>query len=46
LPVVLIVASGISVIAGGFLSNVISEQHLNWVAGAGFIAIGVWTLVK
>ena len=42
----LIVASGIGVIAGVLLSNVISEQHLNWVAGAGFIAIGVWTLVK
>ena len=42
----LIVASGIGVIAGVLLSNVISEQHLNWVAGAGFIVIGVWTLVK
>ena len=42
----LVIASGIGVIAGGFISNVISEQHLNWLAGAGFIAIGVWTLVK
>ncbi len=42
----LIVASAIGVLAGGMLSNVISEQHLNWLAGAGFIAIGIWTLMK
>lgn len=42
----LVIASGIGVIAGGYISNVMSEQHLNWLAGAGFIAIGIWTLIK
>ena len=31
---------------GGFISGHVSARHLNYVAGAGFIAIGIWTLVK
>lgn len=42
----LIVASAIGVVAGGIISQYISEKHLNYVAGFGFIAIGCWTLVK
>jgi putative Ca2+/H+ antiporter (TMEM165/GDT1 family) len=42
----LIVASGIGVLAGGLVSQYVSEKVLNYVAGAGFIAIGVWTLVR
>ena len=42
----LIVASAIGVLAGGFVSQYISEKHLHYVAGTGFIAIGLWTLVK
>ena len=42
----LIVASGIGVLAGGFISHYISEKHLQDIAGAGFIAIGIWTLFK
>jgi putative Ca2+/H+ antiporter (TMEM165/GDT1 family) len=41
----LIVASGIGVLAGGLVSEYISEKHLHYIAGAGFIAIGIWTLV-
>jgi putative Ca2+/H+ antiporter (TMEM165/GDT1 family) len=41
----LIVASGIGVLAGGLISEYISEKHLHYIAGAGFIAIGIWTLV-
>lgn len=40
----LIVASGIGVLAGGLISEYISEKHLNYVAGFGFIGIGLWTL--
>jgi putative Ca2+/H+ antiporter (TMEM165/GDT1 family) len=42
----LIVASGIGVLAGGVISQYISEKHLQYIAGIGFIAIGVWTLFK
>jgi putative Ca2+/H+ antiporter (TMEM165/GDT1 family) len=42
----LIVTSAIGVLAGGLVSQYVSEKHLSYVAGAGFVAIGVWTLVK
>jgi putative Ca2+/H+ antiporter (TMEM165/GDT1 family) len=42
----LIVASGIGVLAGGLVSQYISEKHLHYIAGLGFIAIGLWTLIK
>ncbi len=42
----LIVASGIGVLAGGVVSQYISEKQLQYVAGVGFIGIGVWTLVR
>ena len=42
----LIVASAIGVLAGSLISQFISEKQLNYVAGIGFIGIGIWTLVK
>lgn len=42
----LIVSSALGVVAGTFLSQYISERALHYAAGIGFIAIGVWTLVK
>jgi putative Ca2+/H+ antiporter (TMEM165/GDT1 family) len=42
----LIAASGIGVLVGGALSNYISEKHLHYLAGAGFVIIGLWTLLK
>jgi len=42
----LIVASGIGVLAGGFISQHVSVKYLNYLAGAGFIGIGIWTLLK
>jgi putative Ca2+/H+ antiporter (TMEM165/GDT1 family) len=42
----LIVASGIGVLAGSVVSSYISEKFLHVIAGAGFIGIGIWTLVK
>jgi putative Ca2+/H+ antiporter (TMEM165/GDT1 family) len=42
----LILASAIGVLAGSFISEYASEKHLHYIAGAGFIAIGVWTLIK
>ena len=42
----LIVTSAVGVLAGGVLSNYVSEKHLHYLAGVGFIAIGLWTLLK
>ena len=41
----LIVASGLGVLAGGLISQYISEKYLHYIAGAGFVGIGIWTLV-
>lgn len=42
----LILTSAIGVAAGGILSQYISERHLHIIAGIGFIAIGIFTLLK
>ena len=42
----LIVASAIGVLAGGAISLYIGARQLNYIAGAGFIAIGLWTLIR
>ncbi len=42
----LVLASAIGVLAGGVLSNYVSERHLHLVAGLGFIGIGLWMLVR
>jgi len=40
----LIVASAVGVLAGSLLAEYINEKYLHYVAGAGFIGIGVFTL--
>ena len=40
----LIVASALGVLAGSLLSEYINEKYLHYVAGLGFIIIGVFTL--
>ena len=42
----LVVSSAIGVMAGSFLSEVISGRHLHIIAGVGFIGIGIWMLIK
>ena len=42
----LTVAAGIAVLAGSFLAGKISQKYLSWAAGAGFILIGIWTIVR
>jgi len=42
----LVVATGIGVLAGGLVSEYVSPALLKYVAGAGFIAIGLWTLLR
>ncbi|MGH1484765.1 MAG: TMEM165/GDT1 family protein [Cellvibrionaceae bacterium] len=40
----LIVASALGVLAGSFLTEYINEKYLHYIAGIGFIGIGVFTL--
>jgi len=40
----LIVATAIGVLAGSFLSEYMSEKYLHYIAGIGFILIGLFTL--
>lgn len=42
----LVLTSGIGVIAGTFFFHYVSDKVLHYVAGIGFIAIGIWTLLK
>ena len=42
----LIVTSGIGVLAGGVIAQYVSERYLHYVAGIGFVGIGIWTLMK
>ena len=42
----LVIAAGIGVLAGGLISNHVSEKFLNYLAGTGFIAIGLWTIIR
>ena len=40
----LILASAIGVVAGGVIAHYVSPKHLAYVAGAGFLLIGAWTI--
>jgi len=40
----LVATSAIGVLAGTAVSQHVSPKLLTWVAGLGFIAIGIWTL--
>ncbi len=42
----LIATSAIGVVAGSAVSHYVSEKHLHYLAGIGFVAIGLWTLFK
>lgn len=42
----LVLASLVGVLAGTFVSRHVSPATLSWVAGLGFIAIGVWTIAR
>lgn len=42
----LIVATAVGVLAGSLMSEYINEKYLHYIAGVGFIVIGVYTLIK
>ena len=42
----LVLTSLLGVAAGGLLAQHVDPRWMSWIAGAGFIAIGVWTLAR
>jgi putative Ca2+/H+ antiporter (TMEM165/GDT1 family) len=40
----LVLATALGVLGGGVLSQLVSPRILRWVAGLGFVAVGVWVL--
>jgi putative Ca2+/H+ antiporter (TMEM165/GDT1 family) len=42
----LIATSALGVLAGSVISNYISPKQLHYIAGIGFVSIGVWMLMK
>ena len=42
----LVLSSAIGVAAGQMVTQFVSEKILHWIAGLGFVAIGIWTLIK
>jgi putative Ca2+/H+ antiporter (TMEM165/GDT1 family) len=42
----LVLTSAIGVLAGSAVAQVVEPRWLRWVAGVGFVAIGIWTLVR
>ena len=44
--VALILSSTMAVLAGSFVSEHASTKVLSWIAGLGFVIIGVWTIAR
>ncbi len=42
----LVVSTALGVFVGQFVGAHVSERALRWVAGSGFVAIGLWTLLR
>jgi putative Ca2+/H+ antiporter (TMEM165/GDT1 family) len=42
----LIVTTAIAVLLGDALGKHINTKYLHWLAGVGFIIIGIWTIAK
>jgi len=42
----LVVAAGVAVLAGSWISAYVNPKTLSWIAGAGFIIVGIWTIVR
>ncbi|HPG27398.1 MAG: TMEM165/GDT1 family protein [Spirochaetaceae bacterium] len=41
----LVVTTALGVLAGSLVSELVPPRVLKWIAGAGFIAVGLWVLV-
>ncbi len=41
----LVATSGIAVLAGSFVANYVDPKIMNWLAGLGFVGVGLWILL-
>jgi len=41
----LVLSSALGVLAGGLISEHVDPRVIRWIAGLGFIAVGVWVLL-
>jgi putative Ca2+/H+ antiporter (TMEM165/GDT1 family) len=42
----LVSTSALGVLVGASLAQSLNPKYMSWVAGAGFIGIGLWTIIK
>ena len=42
----LVIASALGVLAGGLVSEYVNPRTLRWIAGLGFIGVGLWVLLS
>jgi putative Ca2+/H+ antiporter (TMEM165/GDT1 family) len=42
----LVAASALGILAGGLISQHVDPRALSWIAGVGFIAVGIWTILR
>ncbi len=42
----LVLSTALGVLAGSLVAQYLNPKILTWVAGLGFVAIGLWTLVR
>ena len=42
----LVLSSALGVLAGGVISEHVSPRALRWVAGCGFVLVGIWVLLS
>jgi putative Ca2+/H+ antiporter (TMEM165/GDT1 family) len=42
----LVVTSALGVLAGAFVSKSVEPKTLSWIAGVGFMLVGLWTILR
>lgn len=42
----LVIASALAVLLGSVIGKYVNPKYLAWIAGVGFVIIGIWTIVK
>ena len=42
----LLAATGIAVLAGSLITEYVEPRYLSYIAGGGFIVIGIWTILR
>ncbi len=42
----LVTASAVAVMLGKLFESYVNPKYLSWIAGSGFIVVGIWTIVK